>query len=284
MRRLYKFLELLWFFIFIYLIILCGKGILKKEDKRYTTDSAIISAWFYECKNIVNIPLTKELTKQKKPLVDSVKSEYIKFIVNTKQIQNSPWIIDSINSIKVFVCSDSFCLINDEAIKGFFTNMDYISLQMRGDIPQNFVIIKQSEIDDGETLVHELSHYVDNLLGGGKNNSYWSNHIIKNYMDDYLLNYEFDEEYAYEKLIYIGVCPEYCNDYIEFYKNDADYYTDPTEFFARTMVMSKKYKLCPNNLLLDTLSYNINEEKDIVDLLFWSDLDKLGKLRDILNK
>lgn len=280
MRHLRKFLEVLWFFVFIYLIILCVKGITKKEDKRYTTDSAIISAWFYECKNIINIPLTKQLTEQKKPLVDSVKLDYIKFIVNTKQIQNSPWIIDSINNIKVFVCSDNFKLMNDTDIKGFFTNMDYISLQMRGDIPKNFVIVKQSDIDDSETL----SHYVDNLLGGGKNNSYWSSHLIKNYMDDYLVNYEFDEEYAYEKLIYIGVNPEYCSSYIEFYKKDADYYTDPTEFFARSMVMSKKYQLCPNTLLLEVLSSNISKEKDIVDLLFWCDLDKLGELRDILNK
>ena len=175
-------------------------------------------------------------------------------------------------------------MAKDKTIKAYYTNIDYVDSSKRENLPKNFIIVKESDLNDGETLVHELSHYLDNLLAGNTNNKYWSNTYISNYMDEYLLKYEYDEQYAYDKLLYIGVNEDYCFDYVAIYKKDADYYTDPTEFFARTMVLVKKYNYCPDEMLVETLKSNINEETDLVDLLFWCDLDKLTELRNLLGK
>lgn len=283
MRRLNKLLSIIWITVFVFLIIKLIFSNLE-SNKRYADNTVATKAWFYMCKNLINSDSTKVLTLKDSKIIDSVKYDYLKFVANTNMVSDNLWIEDSLRNIKIFVCSDSIKLMSDETIKAFYTNIDYIDEKDRKTLPKNFIIVKESDLTDGETLVHELSHYLDNLLGGNKNNTYWSNTYIRKYMDDYLLNYEYDEQYAFEKLNYIGVNADYCFDYVESYKKDGDYYTDPTEFFARTMVLVKKYQYCPDKELLNTLSSNINEETDIIDLLFWCDLDKLTELRNLLSK
>ena len=280
MIYLSKLLKIIWFIVFIYLILSLVISV-NKDEERHMKNILIGKNWFNDCKTIINLKETKQFTTQNSRLVDSIREDYLKFIVNTNLVKKRYWIADSLKNVKIYICSDSISLLKDETIKAFYTNIYYIDSSQRGNIPKNIIIVKLSNFNDGETLVHELSHYLDNLLAGNVN-KYWSSTYISKYMDNYLLNYEYDEQYALQKLLYIGVKPEKSFLYLETYKKDAEYYTDATEFFARTMVLLKKYQYCPDELLFETLTSNINQETDLIDLLFWCDLAKLAKLRNII--
>ena len=137
---------------------------------------------------ILSTPTSSEYKEFNKQEVEDFKKRFISQIEKDDTLINKQFIIDSIKNVRIFVVPEL------ENTLGFFTNIGWIPKENRGTLPENFIVIKRDELEKydefekrlaeydhfSSTLLHEITHYIDRVVGG---NTFYSNKLKRDFLD-----------------------------------------------------------------------------------------------------
>lgn len=262
---------------------------------------------FDQIKNIYNVANSDESKPNYKESkwIDSVKQEVIEEIQTSKLFNkfDKKYIIDSIRTIN-FRIVDSIIPFAKEAkacyvhIKPLKNKYKYL---LKSQIPSfdNFIIINRSDMNDpsySASLVHEIYHYFDYLLGDGED--YSNTNKIRKFIDKNI----DDREYLKEKILRLTMIDPEKNKkeknliksiinfiYYDFMDNKS-YYTSNDELFARYKTV--KFKMIKRGIITKDetigiesiakyLALSNNRIQDIIPFIAL-DLNKLDELDKLL--
>lgn len=147
---------------------------------------------------ILSTPTSSEYKEFNKQEVEDFKKRFIAEIEKDDTLINKQFIIDSIKNVRIFVVPKLEDTISNRGMLGFFTNIGWIPKENRGTLPENFIVVQRDELEKydefekrlsrknhnfSSTLLHEISHYIDKLLGGNTYYSYYSNTLKRDFLD-----------------------------------------------------------------------------------------------------
>lgn len=248
---------------------------------------------------------SRELTNNEKDTIEKIRANIIDIIKSDDKFLkfNRPYILDSLKTIQFKIVDKIDVGQSDEIAAACYINLDvakdnwmYDHIFKNSPISRdNFIIISRKSMNEkmlADYIVHEMHHFLDKLLGDGKNSLSNDLNPKVNIIDKKVLT---DKNWALDKLSMISTTYKYnelppdLKELIYQQYNDImsrrKYLTSNSELFARW----RTYK---HNLLKNGFISNINQKitTDIIVRSFdiyskdykTKDINLIGQDKDLL--